>query len=243
MTDASALFAKDVTSHRGAISPMDMLKRATDGAKKHPFSLVADFRKIARGPGKLSFEEYVNFRLYDRELYPDNDSRLRFLSDRRHWPLCHQCSPKGWDATTEDKWIAELLLRETGLRTTNTLAVVGGTARTYGRTPHFVDPVTFKSFMAERTAPIFAKVNGGLGSEGATRIVPLGDDQFDVAGLGCIDSARLFSALCAAPAPYLLQDELIHHPEMTALSRRAHRHDPRDQLCHRRRSPHPDHRP
>jgi hypothetical protein len=71
--------------------------------------------------------------------------------------------------------------------------------------------------MAGRDAPLFAKVNGGIGSEGATCIRPLADNRFDVAGLGEVGAIELFNALTGAPAPYLLQEELRHHPDMGAL--------------------------
>lgn len=218
MTDASALWTTDIAEHRAESPVTDLLKSAASAARKHPFALVADFLKVTRGPGKLTFDEYVNYRLYDRALYPDDKARLRFLSEKRHWPLCYQCSDKAWDATTEDKWIAEVLLREAGLRATETVAVVGGGPRNYGRAPHLRDADAFAAFMAERSAPLFAKVNGGLGSEGATRIVPLGDGRFEVARLGTVDAATLFTNLNGAPAPYLLQEELVHHPRMTELA-------------------------
>jgi len=217
MTDASALWINDTSARRGQVNMMDVLKNGTSAAKVHPFKMVGDFMQIARGPGKLTFDEYVNYRLYDRELYPDNDARLRFLSERRQWPLCHQCSDQDWKGATEDKWIAELMLREASIRTTKTLAVVGGEPRAYGRTPLITNADKFAEFMATRDAPTFAKVNGGLGSEGATRIVPLGDGRYDVAGIGETGAPELFTLLCSAPGAYLLQEELVHHPEVAAL--------------------------
>ena len=217
MTDASALWTNDTSARRAQVNMMDVLKTGTSAAKVHPFKMVSDFMQIARGPGKLTFDEYINYRLYDRELYPDNDARMRFLSERRHWPLCNQCSDPDWKGATEDKWIAELMLREASIRTTNTLAIVGGGIRNYGRTPLILDPNRFAEFMAARTEPTFAKVNGGLGSEGATRILPLGDGRYNVAGIGETSAVGLFNVLRSAPGAYLLQDELVHHPEVSAL--------------------------
>lgn len=217
MTDASVLWTNDTSARRAEANMMDVLKTGTSAAKVHPFKMVSDFMQIARGPGKLTFDEYVNYRLYDRELYPENDARLRFLSERRQWPLCNQISDPHWRAATEDKWIAEMMLREASLRTTQTLAIVGGELRGYGRTPLIRDANRFAEFMATRNAPTFAKVNGGLGSEGATRILPLGDGRYDVAGIGETSAQDLFTVLCSAPGAYLLQEELVHHPEVSAL--------------------------
>ncbi len=217
MAYASVLWKNDIQKHRREPDKEAALRDATGAAGKRPFALMMDYRKIAKGPGKLTFQEYVDYRLYDRAAFPDDDARMRFISERIHWPLCYQCSDRKWDAATEDKWISELMVREAGLATTRTLAVVGGMGRRYGRTPHLDSEEAFAGFMAERTAPVFAKINGGIGSEGATRIVPLGDGQFDVAGLGKVGAATVYRNLTGAPAPYLLQDELRHHPDMAAL--------------------------
>ncbi len=217
MAHASVLWKNDIQKHRREPDKEAALRSATGAAGKRPLSIMLDYRKIAKGPGKLTFQEYVDYRLYDRVAFPDEDARLRFISERIHWPLCYQCSDRKWDAATEDKWISETLVREAGLATTRTLAVVGGMGRSYGRTPHLGDEATFAAFMAERAAPVFAKINGGIGSEGATRIVPLGDGRYDVAGLGEVGAAAVFRNLTGAPAPYLLQDELKHHTDMAVL--------------------------
>ncbi len=217
MTDATALHAQDIQQSRARKNSMDILKAGTGAAKLHPFKMVRDFLPVARGPGRLTFAEYVDYRLYDRDLYPDNDQRMRFLSDRLHWPLCYMCSDRKWDATTEDKWIAEVMLREADIQTTRTVAVTGGSARSYGKTPHFTDASEFKNFMAARTEPLFAKINGGVGSEGATRIVPLGDNRYNVAGAGDMDIDGVYSTLQSADGAYLLQEELVHHPDIRAM--------------------------
>ncbi len=218
MASANAvLWLEDRKVHHKEVALNDVLKTATGASKKHPFSLIVDFRKLAKGPGKMTFPEYVDYRLYDRTLFPDDNARLRFLSDKIQWSLCYQCSPREWNAATDDKWISESLLKDSGIRTTQTLAVIGGEPRQYGRTPHLSSLDSFAAFLADQKLPLYAKINGGIASEGLTRIVPLGDGKFDVVGMGAVGADVLFRCLSDSPGAYLLQEELLHHDQMTAL--------------------------
>lgn len=217
MAQTTALWQTDIEQHRTQADTGEMMRSAAAASDIRPFSIMLDYRKLAKGPGKLTFQEYVDYRLYDRTVHPDDNARLRFISEGIHWPLCYQCSDRRWDATTEDKWISETLLHSAGIGATRTLGIVDASARSYGSIPCLDDAATLSAFLRETGKPVFAKMNGGIGSEGATRIVAVEGDQYDVAGLGTVCIQALFANLSAAPEPYLLQEELTHHPEMATL--------------------------
>ena len=211
------LLQDDIDRHDAKVESSDALRAACAASGRNPLALALDHRRLARGPGRITFREYVDYRLYDRNAYPDDAERLRFASTRVHWPLCHQCSDRTWEAATEDKWMSETLLRAAGLPVANTVAVVGDAARRYGGIPHPATADALAGVLAERDAPLFAKVNAGIASQGATRIVPLGEGRYDMAGLGERDAAGVFAALSGGTGAYLLQDELTNHPDMAAI--------------------------
>ena len=217
MSETLKLWENDTHLHMAGSNFSEMLKSSAEHVTKSPFALALDWRKVKRAPGKIKFDEYLDFQVYDRARFENERDRRRFLSDALHWKLCYQCSDRKWDAATEDKWISEVLLRQSGIETTETLAMIGGPDRSYGRTPKLTDAAQFAGMIKEIGAPVFAKLNGGIGSRGATSITHMGGDTFRATGFGEMSGKALFEAMQQAPSAYLLQKELNHHPEMAKL--------------------------
>ena len=217
MSEVLKLWESDIQSHTAGGNIAELLKTASDHVTKSPFALTMDWRKIRRAPGKIKFNEYLDFQVYDRERFASETERRRFLSDDLHWRLCYECSDRKWDAATEDKWISEVLLNQSGIAATDTLGVLGGPDRSYGKTPIIATAAQLAGIIKDMGKPVFAKLNGGIGSEGATHITHLGDDKFRATGLGDLSAQELFDAMRQAPSAYLIQKELNHHPKMEKL--------------------------
>ena len=217
MTEALKLWESDLKSHTAGGNVAGLLKTASDHVTKSPFALAMDWRKIKRAPGKINFNEYLDFQIYDRARFDNETDRRRFLSDDLHWKLCYECSDRKWDATTEDKWISEVLLNQSGITTTDTLGILGGPNRSYGQTPTIKGAAQLAGMIKENGKPVFAKLNGGIGSQGATSITHLGGDTFRATGFGELNAQELFETMRLAPSAYLIQKELNHHPEMEKL--------------------------
>lgn len=217
MTETAKLWAQDFKTHHDKGNVGDFLHKSAASVAKNPISLTLDWWKISRAPGKLNFNEYLDFQVYDQSRFEEPKDRRRFLSDDLHWQLCYQCSDRKWDATTEDKWISETLLRSSGINTTRTIGVLGGPDRAYPNVPRIETADQFRGLIRDHGGPVFAKLNGGIGSEGATRILRTGKDRFEAAGLGEVNGETLFQSMRQAPAAYLIQEELEHHADMQRL--------------------------
>ncbi len=214
MTETAQLWTQDFQAHTAKGNESEFLHRSAASVAKNPISLTIDWWKLSRAPGKLNFNEYLDFQVYDQSRFENPKDRRRFLSDDLHWKLCYQCSDRKWDATTEDKWISETLLRSSGINTTQTIGVLGGPDRAYPNVPRIENADQLRGLITDYGRPVFAKLNGGIGSEGATRISMIDTDRFQAAGMGEVSAEALFQSMRQAPAAYLLQEELEHHAEM-----------------------------
>src|SRR3546814_11510622 len=87
-------------------------------------SMVAEYWKLHRKPGRLTLPEYFDYNLYDDSLY-DAAAKERFITERLHWPITNLCSDITWRAATEDKWLSYKLLQHLGAATPQTLAEIG----------------------------------------------------------------------------------------------------------------------
>ena len=217
MSEVLKLWESDMKSHTASGNIAELLKTAAEHVTKNPFVLTMDWRKIRRAPGKIKFNEYLDFQLYDRARFESETDRRRFLSDDLHWKLCYECSDRKWDATTEDKWISEVLLNQSGINATDTLGILGGPDRSYGKTPMIADADQLGNMIKGIGKPVFAKLNGGIGSQGATSITHLSGDKFHATGFGDLSAQELFEVMSQAPSAYLIQKELNHHPKMEKL--------------------------
>ena len=154
MSEVLKLWESDIQSHTAGGNIAELLKTASDHVTKSPFALTMDWRKIRRAPGKIKFNEYLDFQVYDRERFASETERHPFLSDDLHWRLCYECSDRKWDAATEDKWISEVLLNQSGIAATDTLGVLGGPDRSYGKTPIIATAAQLAGIIKDMGKPV-----------------------------------------------------------------------------------------
>src|SRR3546814_13849145 len=102
---------------------------------RSPMSMVAEYWKLHRKPGRLTLPEYFDYNLYDDSLY-DAAAKERFITERLHWPITNLCSDITWRAATEDKWLSYKLLQHLGAATPQTLAVIDRSGRPFRHDPH-----------------------------------------------------------------------------------------------------------
>src|SRR3546814_14827640 len=94
-------------------------------------SMVAEYWKLHRKPGRLTRPEYFDYNLYDDSLY-DAAAKERFITERLHWPITNLCSDITWRAATEDKWLSYKLLQHLAAATPHTLALTDRPGRAFG---------------------------------------------------------------------------------------------------------------
>ncbi|HNB25679.1 MAG TPA: sugar-transfer associated ATP-grasp domain-containing protein [Alphaproteobacteria bacterium] len=218
---AVAPAAKDLVSQHLAqqefapnlVGLMQLAKRETG---KSELAQAKELMRLRRGIGHLAVDEYFMYRLYDDRLYSD-ETRDAFLSEKLHWPICAKCADPQWRATTEDKWLAYLLLAQFGQRVPRTLAVVDGSQRSFATTPKLSSAADLAGFLATAPLPIFAKPNAELGSFGAILI-----KRFE-GGRITIDEDRSFTPEemmrdIFGARTYLLQEVVRNHPDIARLS-------------------------
>src|SRR6185312_1084156 len=64
----------------------ELLARVSAAGGLSPMAVMKDFWGLSRGPGKLSFNDYVKYRLFDKGFYGDAD-RKAFLGQRANHSL------------------------------------------------------------------------------------------------------------------------------------------------------------
>jgi len=155
----------DRDSARAAL--IEYLRHAQKMSGRRPLELIREFFRLARGSGRLTWTEYVQYGVYDNTRYsPDEQSR--FLTNTLHWPITHVCCDMTWQATTEDKWLCSHILARAGIRVPETLAVIDKTGRSYPGTHKISTAAQLRDFMMSGdTLPLFGKENRGICSFGA----------------------------------------------------------------------------
>jgi hypothetical protein len=190
---------------------VDYLRHAAKKSGRRPMALLKEFYRLHRGPGKLTWHEYVQYGVYDTSrLRPDDQSR--FLTNTLHWQITRVCCDMTWQAATEDKWLCSHILAETGVRVPETLAVIDKTGRSYPGTRKISTAGEFRKFVAsQQGAPFFGKENRGMMSLGAFLAEGSDEDTVHLKGQGPLPYEVLFDQFVGA-TPYLLQRVESNHP-------------------------------
>nr|MCU0912367.1 hypothetical protein [Paracoccaceae bacterium] len=95
--------------------PSELLTFAARRSGRGVVDIAREAWRLRRGPGRLRLNEYVQFGLYDSVRF-SADEKARFLSNLEHWTITQRCCDMTWQATTEDKWLANhILARESGV--------------------------------------------------------------------------------------------------------------------------------
>ena len=189
---------------------VDYLRRALEKSGRRPMELFGEFLRLHRGSGKLTWPEYVQYGVYDKDRYSPEE-QARFLTNTLHWPITEVCCDMTWQATTEDKWLCGHILDRSGIRGPETLAVIDTTDRNYPGTHKISTAEQLRAFMTSQgTLPLFAKENRGICSYGAFLVMDADNEAMILKGRG-----RLKYDVCLerviGETPYLLQRLVPNH--------------------------------
>ena len=141
-----SLFQNQYSEYGKAVDINELFRFAGKHFKKSPFSLLREWWPLARGNGKLSFQDYFSFQLYDDSKH-STEQKSRFISDQTHWQIVEKCCDLTWKATTEDKWLSYSLLERHGIKVPETVAVIDRSLRFFGNNTKITSPEDLKQFL------------------------------------------------------------------------------------------------
>lgn len=179
---------------------------------RNPLSIAREYIALARGRGRLTLPEYVQYGVYDPSLSPDD--RSRFISESLHWPIVRRCNDVTWEAATEDKWLCAQILDRAGVRVPPTLAVIDMSDRTFPGTRTVRTAGELRDLLmahCRRDASVFMKPNRGIWSVGAFVVSAAESDRVHVASEGWMGYDVCLSEFIGGEC-YLAQEVLVNHP-------------------------------
>lgn len=203
--------SRDLAAYSAAQPPITaFLNHVFKRSGRKPVELALEFARLHRGRGKLTFNEYVQFGVWDKARYtPEQQSR--FLSLRLHWPITEICCDMTWQASTEDKWLCSHILMGSGVPMPETLAVIDKTDRNYCGTHKIATAAQFRDFVrSPLTGPFFGKENRGICSFGAFMVEDADDTGMSLKGSGRVTYDQ-FMENFVGDTPYLLQRLQSNH--------------------------------
>lgn len=217
MVQEATLFSDQKSQYDQRLSIAESLRLASQQTGKKPLSLVFDYWKIRKAAGRLSIEDFFNYRLYENR-YSKTD-REAFVSERLHWHLTDLCSDTTWRSNTEDKWLSYELLNRHSVSTPVTLAVVDKGLRDFGSHLKISDAVALGHFLSQvDTFPLFAKPNRDMASFGAFIITGYEGGIVSLGDLGDFSCEDVIDKVTGERC-YLIQELIENHPEIQKLTR------------------------
>jgi len=189
---------------------VDYLRHAQENSGRRPMDLAREFLRLRRGPGKLTWPEYIQYGVYNNTRYGAAD-QARFLTNTLHWPITHACCDMTWQSTTEDKWLSSHILTRSAVPVPKTLAVIDKTERSYPETHKISTAEQLRDFMTQRDAlPLFGKENRGICSFGAFLVLDANEKAILLKGQGWLEYDACMDQFVGA-TPYLLQQMESNH--------------------------------
>lgn len=192
---------------------MDLLVHATQKTGRSPVKTQFDFMKLARAEGRLNMVEYIRFGLYDPDRFTPEE-RARFISNDLNWPITHICNDKSWEASAEDKYIADRLLGMGDVPVPDTVAVIDTGPRLFPGLTRISNAPELRDFLLSRPGQrLFGKVNGGMVSFGVFRVEHCDEDTLTCTGMEPMSYEAFLSDFVGTNS-YVIQTELNNHPDI-----------------------------
>lgn len=199
------------------LSSAELMVHASRKSGRSAFKIGREFMRLQKGRGKLSLVEYVRYALYDSDRYSDAE-KDRFIGEALHWPITSAVSDRTWDAATEDKWMANVILEHGGYTVPETVAVIDRNARNYGRTLRLGDAGALRAFLMDAPLPLFGKVLRGVASLGAFIVEGADDTHIHLAGRAPVAFDTFLGDFVGGNA-YVLQGLVKNHPGLDRFTR------------------------
>jgi hypothetical protein len=212
--------AVDVVSLARPRATVDLGAGLRAAATGRPLGRVLrDMAATVFGPGRLTPEEFIYFRLY--EAGKDRDAQRRFVglkaqdaifrktSDQRYWFLAH------------DKLLCQAFLSGLGHPVPEIRALIA-TGRGFGPVPLLDDKDSLASFLAAGRFPLFLKPVAGMFSLGTISLEGFAPETGLATGFdgASWSAAALLAAAREAPGGLMVQDFLEPHPLALAMAGR-----------------------
>ncbi|PIW26053.1 MAG: hypothetical protein COW30_16900, partial [Rhodospirillales bacterium CG15_BIG_FIL_POST_REV_8_21_14_020_66_15] len=192
------------------------LRHAVAKSGRGQMALLADIWRLARGPGRISPQEYMYYRLWDTAL--DAAAKARFVGKRTQTAIHHACNQSAWYTLAHDKLIFQAAATGLGLPVPKLRAIYHPT-RIAGPLPQARDAEGLKDLLVNGlTGPLFAKPIDGMYSIGALAIDRAADGQGFVVNGHAVPADDLVRYLgFREDRGYLFQERLAPHPRIRAL--------------------------
>ncbi|MDD9991475.1 MAG: hypothetical protein OXP75_06730 [Rhodospirillales bacterium] len=207
-----SLLKRDQQKCSYRLSKSEYLRHASKRSGRKPLALALESLRLARGPGRMTVPEYVQFGLDDPAL--SDAERRRFLTETLHWPIVHRCCDMTWMATVEDTWLCTRILEQSGLPTPRTLAVIDRTKRTYPGTRTIRTASELRDFLCAHVSddtPVFGKENRGIMGFGVFLVLEADRERLHLEGEGWFSYQDFLDELVGDTA-YILQPVERNHP-------------------------------
>ena len=191
---------------RDRIKPtiFDYLSHAQKKSGRRPLEMALEFLRLNRGCGKLTWPEYVQYGVYDKNRYSTEDQE-KFITNTLHWPITRVCCDMTWQATTEDKWLCAHILAQSAIKVPGTLAAIDKSDRAYPATHKISTAEQLRDFMTSQDVlPLFGKENRGICSFGAFLVLEADKDAMLLKGQGWLSYDACMEQFVGT-TPYLLQ--------------------------------------
>jgi hypothetical protein len=187
---------------------------------KSPMAQVRDFMRLHFGPGRLSLQEYYQFRLFDDDRYTA-DAKRRFLGHKAQQQLYARHIPMNWRATVGDKIVFYALFAGLGFPVPRTVALMHP-HRDFGAATVLRDTPALESYLRDPAHyPFFGKPVDGIFSIGVSDAQSYDADSDRI----LLSDGRQIGVeeFVAAAAEYfgrgyLLQERLEPHPTVAPLT-------------------------
>ncbi|HLI11276.1 MAG TPA: sugar-transfer associated ATP-grasp domain-containing protein [Alphaproteobacteria bacterium] len=197
---------------------IEHMRSAIAANDKRWLTVVSEIRKLSRGPGALSAEEYFYYRLYDPAL--PFAAKQRFVGKAAQRRIHAACNDPAWRELAHDKLVFYARMSECGLPVPRTLATYRA-AQGLAGAASLADQAELAAFLRRNTLyPCFAKPVDGMYSLGAFSIdgYDADADALVLAGGARLPIADFIGRLDGADyAGYLLQERLRPHPEIARM--------------------------
>ena len=167
MTEPSAKIF-DVTRPEVPPAVAELVARIAAAGGPSPMSVMKDFGGLSRGPGKLTINDYVKYRLFDKGFYGDAD-RKAFLGQRANHALMLELNYRhDWFALLNNKIAFQGYVGGYGLPVITTLGLFAPGRSARPGTSLLPDATALKTFLLTPSHyPMFGKPVEGVQSLGS----------------------------------------------------------------------------
>lgn len=209
----------DTSRPQGVAPPALELPQIMAQSGLSPLAVALRFAKLARGPGKVSFPDFVRLRLFDDTFV--EGPLDQFVGQRRNLEICHVVNYRhDWFGLLENKITSRSYLDAYGLPTIPVAALYAPGMRT--KAAHVLtDAEALEQFLLYPNAyPLFGKPVEGfqsLGSVALKGVAPDGRELERVDGTRMLLKDFVREVASTYAAGYVLQPLMQPHPEIEAL--------------------------